>query len=354
MATLLSYSKHSIFSPNNIKKFILPYYGLENSNVKMIKFKDTDKQRAVYKVENKDKFYCLKKVYYSKEALLYVYSCLEWLYRYGLNVPKLIPTIYKGRFVDFHGMLFILTEWIEGTKCNFDNLNHIFSSSLELGKLHTSTRNFSPILGSENKKAFDNLYISIEKHFHDILKSSNYAFQCKDHFSREFLSTLEENLELCKICTSISSEINPKFLSTSLCHGDYVNKNILFSDDNKVWIIDFDKCKMDYSAHDISYFLRRLLKRDNTNWNLDITLEVLNNYIYSSTLSSDDLKYIVSYICFPQKYWKISKDYYKNRKKCNKKAFNELLKKNNKKVYAQLEFSKSILNYFTLTNWKLP
>ena len=185
MATLLSYSKHSIFSPNNIKKFILPYYGLENSNVKMIKFKDTDKQRAVYKVENKDKFYCLKKVYYSKEALLYVYSCLEWLYRYGLNVPKLIPTIYKGRFVDFHGMLFILTEWIDGTKCNFDNLNHIFSSSLELGKLHTSTRNFSPILGSENKKAFDNLYISIEKHFHDILKSSNYAFQCKDHFSRE-------------------------------------------------------------------------------------------------------------------------------------------------------------------------
>ena len=60
MSTLLSYSKHSIFSPNNIKKFILPYYGLENSNVKIIKFKDTDKQRAVYKVENKDKFYCLK------------------------------------------------------------------------------------------------------------------------------------------------------------------------------------------------------------------------------------------------------------------------------------------------------
>ena len=353
MTTLLSYSKHSIFSPNNIKKLILPYYNLENSNVSIVKFKDTDKQRAVYKVETNDKIYCLKKVYYSKEALLYVYSCLEWLYRCGLNVPKLIPTISGGRFIDFDDMLFILTEWIDGIKCDFDNIQHIFSSSFELGKLHSSTRDFVPILGSENKKGFDNLYISIEKHFHDILKSSNYAFQYKDHFSKEFLLTLEENIELCKICTSISSEINHSLLSTSLCHGDYVNKNILFSNNNKVWIIDFDKCKMDYSAHDISYFLRRLLKRDNTNWNLDIALEVLNNYSYSSSLSSNDLKYIVSYICFPQKYWKLSKDYYKNRKKCNKKAFYELLKKNNKKVKYQLKFSKAILNYFYFTNWKL-
>ena len=80
------------------------------------------------------------------------------------------------------------------------------------------------------------------------------------------------------------------------------------------------------------------------------SLRANNNFL---VLSSDDLKYIVSYICFPQKYWKISKDYYKNRKKCNKKAFYELLKKNNKKVKYQLKFSKAILNYFNFTNWKL-
>lgn len=344
-------SNSNFFSPNNIKRLILPYYNLEKASIDIVKFKDTDKQRAVYKVKYNNKCYCLKKVYYSKESLLYVYSALEWLYRYGLNVPKLLPTISSGRFVNFNNMLFILTEWIDGVKCDFDNKEHIFLSSSELGKLHKYTKNFTPILGSEDKQGFDDIYISTEKHFQDILKISNYAFQCKDHFSKEFLSTLDRNLELCKLSLSLSSEIKSNLLSTSLCHGDYVNKNILFSCDNKVWLIDFDKCKNDYCAHDFSYFLRRLLKRDNTKWDLDIAIESLKNYCYENYLTSDDLKYIVSYLAFPQKYWKLSKDYYRNRKKCNKKAFNEILKKSNSKVNFQLDFINSIVDFMNSIHW---
>ena len=47
----------------------------------MIKFKDTEKQRAVYKIDYIDKSYCLKKVYYNEAELLFVYSAMEWLYR---------------------------------------------------------------------------------------------------------------------------------------------------------------------------------------------------------------------------------------------------------------------------------
>ena len=38
----------NILSANNIKKNVLPYYNLSsNSNIYQVKFKDTDKQRAV-------------------------------------------------------------------------------------------------------------------------------------------------------------------------------------------------------------------------------------------------------------------------------------------------------------------
>ena len=70
---------------------------------------------------------------------------------------------------------------------------------------------------------------------------------------------------------------------------------ILFDENDTLYIIDFDKCKRDYCAHDISYFLRRLLKRDNTKWDLDIALAFIKYYNSINLLTNDDLKYIVSY-----------------------------------------------------------
>lgn len=341
----------SIFSNSNIAQNILPYYDLGYADVNMVKFKDTEKQRAVYKVDGKHDSYCLKKVYFSEDELLYVYSALEWLHRHNINVPNLLPTVNKGRFVRYDGMLFILTPWINGVKCDFDNLNHVISSAVKLAEMHKSSFDFTPIKGSANRIGFDNIYVSTAKHFEQLLQTSNLAFQYKDKFSREFLEKFDKNLELAKLSLEVSSLIDEKELSRSLCHGDYVNKNIIFEEDNSIWIIDFDKCKYDYCAHDLSYFLRRLLKRDNTKWDLELATSIIKAYNSHNHLSPSDLKYIVSYICFPQKYWKISRDYYKNIKKCNKNSFFALLLKSSSKIDHHLEFTMSIINKMQEADW---
>lgn len=351
MSDLPTKLNESIFSISNISKNILPHYNLENAEVNMVKFKDTEKQRAVYKIDCSKNSYCLKKVYFPEDELLYVYSALEWLHKYDINVPNLLPTINNGRYVNYDDMLFILTPWIEGNKCDFDNLNHVISSVSQLAKLHKASTNFTPIKGSSNRQGLDNIYISTSKHFEQLLQTSNLAFQYKDKFSREFVDKFDKNLELAKMALEVSALINPNDLSKSLCHGDYVNKNIIFEEDESIWIIDFDKCKYDYCAHDLSYFLRRLLKRDNTKWDLELATSIIKAYNTNKHLTSSDLKYIVSYICFPQKYWKISRDYYKNIKKCNKNSFFTLLTKANSKIDYQLEFSFSIINKMNEADW---
>ena len=139
-------------SPEIIKQNVLPYYNLQNSKISIIKFKDTDKQRAVYRIDFKEKSYCLKKVYYNINDLLYVYSAIEWLYRNNIRVPKLLPTIDNNRFVSYQDMLFILTPWIKGEKCSFDNINHVILSVKKLSTIHSISRNFQPILGSSIKR----------------------------------------------------------------------------------------------------------------------------------------------------------------------------------------------------------
>ena len=48
---------NDIFSEERIRHKVLNHYGLENSNITIIKFKDTDKQRIVFKITYKNKFY---------------------------------------------------------------------------------------------------------------------------------------------------------------------------------------------------------------------------------------------------------------------------------------------------------
>ena len=336
---------YSDFSEGTLKSQVLIHYGLQMAEIEQIKFKDSTKQRAVFKVMYLNQLFCLKKVYLSKEELLFAYSAIEWLYRNGINVPRLLPTKFNNRFVEFNGMLFILTPWIEGSKCSYDIPDNIFDSISLLADIHNCTKHFMPIEGSALRRGCDDLSLSIQKHFNQLLNCSNLAFKYKDRFSKTFLNYFDNNLLLSKLSVSLSATIDQSELYSCLCHLDYVNKNIIFDPENNLWIIDFDKCKIDYGIHDISYFLRRILKRDNTKWDLDLTIKSLEIYERKRPLNIDEYKYLLSYLAFPQKYWKISRDYYNNIKKCNKKAFQTLINKTVEKTEYQVQFIRDFQQY---------
>lgn len=330
---------------NIIKNKILPYYNLENASIEQVKIKNTEKQRAVYHIIHRNNHYCLKKVYYKEEDLLFVYSSMEWLYRNGINVPRLLPTVDKKRYVKCDEMLFVLSYWIDGEKCDFDSIENVVVSASNLGRMHKVSKNFTPIPGSNIRKGYENIYISIDKHIKKLLNCANSAYNSKDKFSKLFLSYFDINLDLAKYSMELAASIDFKNLSSTLCHKDYVNKNIIFQGDD-IWIIDFDKCSYDYAASDISYFLRRLLRRTNTKWNIKIAKSVIEAYEAQCSLTSDDIKYIMVYLSFPQKYWRVSKDYYNNIGKCNKSSFLNLLKKTAEKTSDQIQFVKEMESYF--------
>ena len=336
-----------LLSEENLIKYVLPHYGLEKSEITRIKFKDTDKQRAVYKIEdpNNSNSYCLKKVYLDKNDLLFVYSAIEWFHRNKINVPKILPTLNRDRFVCYENMLFILTNWIDGRKCDYDNPNDLIISSSNLAKMHLTSKNFKPIQGSNIKCSYSDIYTSFKKHFEQLLISSNMAFKYKDKFSKIFLDNFNDNLILSQTSLETASTINSENLFKSLCHMDYVNKNIIIDDINNLWVIDFDKCCLNYSVHDLSYFLRRLMKREHTLWTIENAINCIETYDKIRPLNIDEYKYILAYLSFPQKYWKISRDYYNNIKKCNKDSFNILLKKACENNKEQIEFVNAFKSY---------
>ena len=322
---------------------IISKYDILYSSSIPIKFKNTEKQRAVYKIISGDKNYCLKKIYFSKADLYFVYSAIEWLFRWNFNVPRIIPTKDKNKYVEYKNMLFILMPWIEGEKFDYD-LNDISYASLTLGKIHKFTTNFYPIQGSSYRFRDESIKSSVDKRIKYLIDTCNLAFKKMDEFSKLFLKHFDNYYSCAKIAKILSESMNLNNLKISLCHSDYVSKNLILDENNELWVIDFDKCTIGYSIHDLSYFLKRILRRTNTNWDEEVTIKSILSYSINNELNMDELKYLAIYLCFPNKYLTISREYF-TKQNPDKKLYIQEIFRCIEKDKKQIDLINFLLDY---------
>lgn len=336
---------------DELKNKVLCHYNFKIYEIHNIKFKNTDKQRAVFKVKTDKGMKCLKKVYYDEGNLLFVYSVTEWLNIKNILCPRLIGTKDGHRFVKYNDHLFILTDWIEGRKCDYNNINDIIMMAKNLGKIHENSRGFKPIEGSVIKNFDKDYYLSPYKHFIQLLQFWNNALYINDPFSELYMENFDYNFKKAKESSDLLSSIDfstplgDDVSSSAICHLDYVNKNIIFTPRNNLYVIDFDNTRLDMPIHDICYFLRRILKRENTTWDFNVFFSAIQSYESVRKLSLNEYNVILAILMFPQKYWKTSRDYYKNRKICNPAPFINVMRKISKQNDAHDRFCEELKLY---------
>lgn len=343
-------SSKDILSIDEIKEKVLINYNLNVLNIENIKYKDTSKPRAVFKVSTDRGVKCLKKVYYDEPTLLFIYSVIEWLNFKGVICPRFISTKKGLKYVRYKNSLYLLTDWIEGRKCDYDNIEDLKLASENLARIHLYSYMFSPIEGSRIPKSESDFVQSLNKHFLQLLELSNKAFILKDKFSRLFLDNFDYNIEKAQESVYLislidfSRDFGDRVSKKAICHLDYVNKNIIITPENKLVVIDFDRTAIDMPLHDLIYYFRRILKRENTSWNFEIFKTAIESYERVRKMSYSEHVALLAALMFPHKFWKVSRDYYRNRKECNRDAFITILKK----ISAQQEKHDLFCNQFKI------
>jgi CotS family spore coat protein len=342
---------------DKIKNNVLCNYNFKILSVDNIKFKNTDKQRAVYKVCTDKGIKCLKKVYYDESNLLFIYSITEWLNIKNVQCPRFISTRAGHKYIKYNNDLFILTDWIEGRKCDYNNVNDIVLMARNLAKIHLTSKGFKPIDGSIIKEPEKAYYTSPVKHFSELLEFWNKAIYINDTFSHLYINNFDYNYEKAKESVSILTQfdfslpLGDEVSKNAICHLDYVNKNIIFTPSGSLYVIDFDNSRMDMPIHDICYFLRRILKREYTTWDFNIFQKAINSYENIRPLSKREYIVIYAILMFPQKFWKVSRDYYKNRRTSNIKPFINMMNKLSTQKDAHSDFCDK-LNLFIKKKYK--
>lgn len=306
------------FAVENPINKILDCYDIKVNSIEEIKYKDSRKPRAVYHIFTDKSEMCLKKVCYPEGELLFIYSATEWLNLNNINCPKLYNTKKKLKYVKHYNELYTLTEWINGRKADYDRMGDIESMAYTLGCMHRCSSGFTPIPGSTIKQNKRDYFKANYKRFLQLFAFHEQALRIRDKFSEEFLK--HDDYYITSAWNSLKTlsridiyNLKDTMNQNTLCHLDFVNKNIIFDNNEKLYIIDFDNSAFDMPVQDLCYFLRRILRRESCAWDFKVFKSALDAYSEVRRPSKAELLCMLSLLQFPQRYWRLSKNYFLNK-----------------------------------------
>ena len=250
-------------------------------------------------------------VQFIDEALNYIYASDKDVIRYCRNKDNEVITTYNGKN-------YIVLDMIEGREATFTNPVEISWCTKAIEKLHVSSKGIEKYLKDLNIKCkygsnIINEYINDLKNMEQI-KLLVKKYKYKNDFDSLFLNSVESMEKQMNKAIELLMNTNYEKMKRDnryfyLCHNDLAHHNFII-EDNEINIIDFDYCKREIRAYDISNFMIKVLKR--CNWNLEYAKEIINAYNSVSPLRDDEYKVLYAYLQFPQRYWRLANRYYYN------------------------------------------
>ncbi len=272
--------------------------------------------RAVYLVDSNEGRFCLKKINYEEDKLLFLYSAKEHLAQNGFYHIDRYRLAYQRPFARNKNDLYIMTKWIDGRECDFHNPIEVKAAAVNLGKLHIASKGFTAPETSKVKSDLGKWPKIYLKRCEDlvVIKSLVKMKSIKETVDMLFL----RNVDMCyRMGVSAiqmlqdhgyDQQVALEDREGYLCHHDYTYHNIILDSDGSPHVIDFDYCKHELRCYDLAHFIMRNMRR--FYWDFDMAMELLEAYNQTRSLSDIELKLMATLFQFPQKFWRICSRYY--------------------------------------------
>ena len=292
-------------------------YGMEIRSI--IPYKDT------YMLNTSKGRKVLKKMPFSPERILFVHGAKEHLANNGFcDIDRYLGTLGNEPYVTFDNSNYVLTDYIEGHECSFDNDNDVQKAAMLLACMHRASRGYSAANGCKVQDDLGKLPTYFNKRLEDIKKHKKQAKRGKSKFDHLFLEYVDyfnnigENavMELAK--SGYNKLVNRTREEGLFCHHDFTHDNII-SGDNRLSIINFDYCCFELKVYDIANFIRRKMRK--CNWGIEKAAMIIEGYCSVEPISSEEFFVMKLILQFPQKFWRVVNRYYNSRRSWSERSF---------------------------------
>lgn len=297
--------------------------------------------RSIHKIKDKyrvvdygDNLYCLKRTRKGKRKIINSYNLTTQLYNHGFfNIPWYISTPRGNMYISRKDDFFSMVQWINGENEHFKNIDDIiqFSKLLGLfqntcGKINLSAYKL-PCTTKDWPRLYKHSIMDIEKYKRiiedKILKSE---FDCTYYEQLDYELAMALN---CLKILNISPFYNIKHKcerTKTLCYNNICSKDIK-KYNNNIFLVDLDNISIDLCIMDLQKFIRYIMNKKEYIWDFNVAKSIIESYTMYNPLSKEDITMMLSFVCFPYRFWKIGrKRYIKHKNYSEEKYMNKLQK----------------------------
>ena len=315
---------------------------LEQYDVKVL---STFRSRGTFQCETDQGLALLKEYHSTLRKLAIEYEWKEKLAEAGFLLTDRYFISKEDSLVvyDRYHTPFVLKHYFSGRECDLHSESDVYAACRNLARLHKISAGISDIpfenprtesiavlfarrnqelrtirryVGRLNKKkSFELLYM---KYFHAFYEEAVHA-----------LDTLQQ------------MDIQDDSPACGVCHGAYHHHNILILPDGSVATVGFESICYQPYLMDLYLFLRKTMEKNH--YDRRLFERGIAGYSEYLPLDGSSLRFLYLLFLYPEKFWKISNQYYNRRKSWISPKMLEKLEK----IPEQNQERKNFLQYFS-------
>lgn len=258
-----------------------------------------------------------------RDRIVFQDALLERIKKQGFDGAESVLKTKGGEFIvyDQDRVPYILKTYFEGRECNVRDSRECIRAVKTLARLHTAAcLREGDIAGLEGQPRFrmDKEY---EKHNKELRRVRKYlrGKGQKTNFEIFLLQQYDYFLQLAlraeqEAAACLKEGREGDGATCYICHGDYQHHNILViqGDEERMAVVNFEKCICDNPVRDLYLFMRKLLEK--SGWSSEVGSLLLNAYREERELEKEDYAQLYYRFLYPEKFWKIVNFYYNSGK----------------------------------------
>lgn len=297
-----------------------------------------------YHVVHTDKgIFYLKKIA-NISRILFIHDIKENLVRKGFDNIDRYRVINKKPYIQHDENSYVMTRWISGKKCNYDNDNELEQAGEYLAKFHNLSRGIISFASNELTSSMGKLQkVYLDRcedylYMKSLIKMRSVKSSVDDLFLNNIDILYEMGIESVKMLqkNGYFDICKKEGAARTVCHGDYNYKNIIIDEKGKLNIINFDNCRFGLRCYDLACLIVSALNR--FNWDFQKVLEIFEAYNSVRKLEEIEYKIMFSFIQFPQDIWEITTRYYYEEYDIFKDKYYRILKDKMEKLQYKIDF----------------
>lgn len=284
--------------------------------------------RAVNLAQTDRGLVIIKETYREPDKILYIHGLKEYLHEKGFTrLDRYLPSKYQLPFTIYENRIFVMEDYISGRECSFTNPYDRTAIIKSLACLHNAGRGYVPPTGAARRNNIGKWEKSYRKKIDDLIEFKALAGgkKKKSQFDRQFLEDVDLYIEMCYrgLDTLKDSEYQNKCKKAKadnvICHHDYTYHNLIIGYDGQVNVIDFDYSCHELPVYDLASLIQKILRR--YSFDTGMAMEMIEVYDSVAPIDKDDLQLMLSLFEFPQKFWRITARYYREKTGWDEKTF---------------------------------